>query len=50
MLPLAGRREGWGCLGIVDAVFLAVADAQERGVGGIDLPVEAEGLLVRRYR
>jgi len=38
--------EGDGNAGIVDAVFFAIADAQEGGVGGIDLPVEAEVTLV----
>ena len=38
--------EGDRNAGVVDAVLLAVADAQERGVGGIDLPVEAKVALV----
>ncbi len=32
--------------GIVDAVLLAVADAEEGGAVGVDLPVEAEVALV----
>ncbi len=41
---LAVERDGNA--GIVDAVFLAVADAEEGGVDGVDLPVEAKVALV----
>jgi hypothetical protein len=38
--------EGDGNARVVDAVLLAVVDANEGGVDGIDLPVEAEVALV----
>ncbi len=48
-LAIKGDRNA----GIVNAIFLAIADSQEGGVGAVDLPVEAEvafvGVIGERY-